>query len=364
MTWMTGTYDPELHLLYWGTGNPNPVLAGDARPGDNLYTCSIVALNPDTGKLAWYFQPSPHDTHDWDAVETPCSSTRISAAGRASCWRRPAATAISSCSTDHRRALAHRAVHRHKLDLGLNAKGQPIPDPKKEPSRDGTLVAPSSNGATNWFAPTFSPETGLFYVTASQNYSVFYLTAEGKAEGFAGRDDFLTFSGTVKAIDYQTGKIRWSHDIGGMGAGLLSTAGDLVFAGDASKHVLALDANDGHTLWHATMGANQMNGGITYELDGKQYLVFGGGDSLYAFTLPPRYRAVAPLLLRLLNLYRFTWFSVGLLLWVYAFPVRIARLCCLQPDGPSRFAARAKHQPQCWLCELAHVRWKLRCLAL
>ena len=169
--------------------------------------------------------------------------------------------------------------------LGLNAKGQPIPDPKKEPSRDGTLVAPSSNGATNWFAPTYSPETGLFYVTASQNYSVFYLTAEGKAEGFAGRDDFLTFSGTVKAIDYETGKIRWSHDIGGMGAGLLSTSGDLVFAGDASKHVLALDAKNGHTLWHATMGGNQMNGGITYELDGRQFLVFGGGDSLYAYAL-------------------------------------------------------------------------------
>ena len=128
----------------------------------------------------------------------------------------------------------------------------------------------------------------MFYVTASQNYSVFYLTAEGKAEGFAGRDDFLTFSGTVKALDYQTGDVRWTHDIGGMGTGLLSTAGGLVFAGDSSKHVLALDAQDGKTLWHATMGGNQMNGAITYELEGRQYVVVGGGDTLYAYALPAK----------------------------------------------------------------------------
>jgi alcohol dehydrogenase (cytochrome c) len=287
MTWITGTYDPELNLLYWGTGNPNPVHAGAGRKGDNLWTCSIVALNPDTGKMAWYYQVSPHDTHDWDAVQTP-----VLFDGEFQGKKRKL---IAQASRNGYFFLLDRTNGEHLLtepfinvnwSLGLNAKGQPIPDPKKEPSRDGTLVAPSSNGATNWFAPTYSPETGLFYVTASQNYSVFYLTAEGKAEGFAGRDDFLTFSGTVEALDYQTGKIRWSHDIGGMGAGLLSTAGGLVFAGDSSKHVLALDAHDGRTLWHASMSGNQMNGAITYELDGKQYVVVGGGDSLNAYALP------------------------------------------------------------------------------
>ncbi len=287
MTWITGTYDPELNLLYWGTGNPNPVHAGAGRKGDNLWTCSIVALNPDTGKMAWYYQVSPHDTHDWDAVQTP-----VLFDGEFQGKKRKL---IAQASRNGYFFLLDRTNGEHLLtepfinvnwSLGLNAKGQPIPDPKKEPSRDGTLVAPSSNGATNWFAPTYSPETGLFYVTASQNYSVFYLTAEGKAEGFAGRDDFLTFSGTVEALDYQTGKIRWSHDIGGMGAGLLSTAGGLVFAGDSSKHVLALDARDGQTLWHASMSGNQMNGAITYELDGKQYVVVGGGDSLNAYALP------------------------------------------------------------------------------
>ena len=239
-TWITGTYDPELNLLYWGTGNPNPVHAGAGRKGDNLWTCSIVALNPDNGKLVWYYQVSPHDTHDWDAVQTP-----ILFDGEFQGKQRKL---IAQASRNGYFFLLDRTNGEHLLtapfidlnwSLGLNEKGQPIPDPKKEPSRDGTLVAPSSNGATNWFAPTFSPETGLFYMTASQNYSVFYLTAEGKAEGFAGRDDFLTFSGTVKAVDYQTGKIRWSHDIGGMGSGLLSTAGGLLFVGDSSKHLIA-----------------------------------------------------------------------------------------------------------------------------
>jgi alcohol dehydrogenase (cytochrome c) len=126
----------------------------------------------------------------------------------------------------------------------------------------------------------------LFYVVASQSYSVFYLTAEGKAEGFAGRDDFLNFPGTIKAIDYKTGAIRWSHDIGSMGPGLLTTAGNLLFAGDNSSHILALDAATGKTLWHTAAGANQTNGAITYLLDGRQYVLVGAGDSLYAFALP------------------------------------------------------------------------------
>jgi outer membrane protein assembly factor BamB len=120
----------------------------------------------------------------------------------------------------------------------------------------------------------------LFYVVASQSYSIFYLTGEGKAEGFAGRDDFLNFPGTIKAIDYRTGDIRWTYDVGSMGPGLLTTAGDLLFTGDSSGHVLALDAAARTTLWHTCVGANQTNGAITYELDGKQYVVVGAVDTL------------------------------------------------------------------------------------
>ncbi len=225
MTWMTGTYDPDLRLIYWGIGNPNPVHSGAGRKGDNV-------LDRSNGE---HLLTAPFINSNWT--------------------------------------------------LGINAKGQPIPNPKKEPARDGTLVSPSSNGASNWFAPSFNPAAGLFYVVASQSYSVFYLAAEGKAEGFAGRDDSLNYPGVIKAIDYKTGEIRWTHDLGGMGSGLLTTAGNLLFAGDFSGHILAIDSTTGKTLWHTTVAANQANGAITYELDGKQYVVVGAGDSLFAFAL-------------------------------------------------------------------------------
>ena len=284
MTWMTGTYDPELHLLYWGTGNPNPVHAGAGRKGDNLWTCSIVALNVDTGKMVWGYQVSPHDTHDWDATQTPVLFDGA--------FQGKQRKMVAQASRNGYFFVLDRVTGEHLLtapfihsnwSLGINAKGQPIPNPAKEPARNGTLVSPSSSGASNWFAPSFDPALGLFYVVASQSYSIFYLTAEGKAEGFGGRDDYLNFPGEVKAIDYKTGKPRWTHDVGGMGAGILTTAGNVLFTGDSSAHFMALDAATGKTLWHTALGANQANGAIAYELDGRQYVVVGAGDSLYAF---------------------------------------------------------------------------------
>jgi alcohol dehydrogenase (cytochrome c) len=169
---------------------------------------------------------------------------------------------------------------------GIDSQGIPIENTTKEPTRDGTLVSPSSGGATNWFPPSFSPDTGLFYVNASQNYSVFYLTAEGKAEGFAGRDNGLPGDqGFTLAIDYKTGKVCWRHE-GDSNAGLLSTAGQVLFTGDSSGHLMALDPRDGHAVWHVNTGQYVGNGPMTYELDKRQYVVFGAGDSLYAFSLP------------------------------------------------------------------------------
>jgi acido-empty-quinoprotein group A len=296
MTWMTGTYDPELNLLYWTTGNPNPVHAGGARLGDNLWTCSIVALNPDTGRLAWYFQPSPHDTHDWDAVQTP-----VLFDGEVKGQKRKL---LAQASRNGYFFVLDRTNGKNVLTApfmnvtwskGIDSLGRPIPNPKKEPSRDGTLVMPSSNGATNWYPPSFDPATNLFYVNASENYSVFYYTAEGKPEGYAGRDDFLNTSSVLEAIDYRTGKIAWRHDLSqGNNAmnlgGLLSTAGGVLFAGDTSGNLLAFDSRTGKTLWHTHVGANTNNGPISYMLDGRQYVVFGAGDSLYAFALPEQPR--------------------------------------------------------------------------
>src|ERR1051325_2239111 len=189
MTWMTGTYDPELNLLYWGTGNPNPVLVGEGREGDNLYTCSIVALNPDTGKLVWYFQPSPHDVHDWDAVETPVLfDAQFQGKPRkllAQASRNSFFFVLDRTNGQH---LVTAPFIEQTWASGVDSRGRPIAKPEAAPSPDGVLVEPSSDGGTNWMAPSFDPQTGLFYVNSRRIFSVFYRTTEGKAEGWGGRD--------------------------------------------------------------------------------------------------------------------------------------------------------------------------------
>lgn len=289
MTWMTGTYDPELKLLYWGIGNPNPVLAGAGRPGDNLYTCSIVALDPETGKLVWHFQPSPHDVHDWDAVQTPILfDADFGGAPR---------KLIAQASRNGYFFVLDRATGKNLLTApfietnwatGIDATGKPIRNPAKDPTPDGSLVSPGSDGATNWLAPSFDPQTGLFYVSARRLWSIFYLTADGKAEGWGGRDHNLWAESDIRAIDYQTGKIKWTHPIGrGEGrTGILTTAGGVLFSGDNDGNLLALDAATGKTLWHVGVGAGSDNSPMTYELDGRQYVLYGVHDMMFVFALP------------------------------------------------------------------------------
>jgi acido-empty-quinoprotein group A len=289
MTWMTGTYDPALNLLYWGTGNPNPVLAGDARPGDNLYTCSIVALNPDTGKLVWYFQPSPHDVHDWDAVQTPV----LFDADFGGKPRQLVAQASRNGfffvldRTNGERLLTAPFIETNWTS-GIDARGRPVALPGKSPRPDGTLLLPGSDGATNWMSPSFDPTEGLFYVMARRVFSIFYYTATGKPEGWAGRDHNLWQDSTIRAIDYRTGKIRWNHELGPgeSVAGILATAGNLLFTGDAQGNLLVLDAATGKTLWHVNAGGNMVSSPMTYELDGRQYVVEGVQGVLYAWALP------------------------------------------------------------------------------
>jgi alcohol dehydrogenase (cytochrome c) len=288
MTWMTGTYDPELNQLYWGTGNPNPVLNGDIRKGDNLYTCSIVSLNPDTGKLLWHFQPSPHDTHDWDAVQTPVLFDDE--------YQGVHRKLLAQASRNGYFFVLDRSTGEHILTApfmptnwakGIDSRGEPIPDPEKEPKPDGVLVSPASDGATNWRAPSFNPESGLFYVSATRVWSVFYMTAEGKPEGWAGRDRGLWADSDLVAIDYKTGKSAWKKKIGeGAGsAGILSTAGNLLFTGDNADNLMALDPKTGRTLWHVNLGASMETGPTTYELDGKQYLLTPAGGILFAWVV-------------------------------------------------------------------------------
>lgn len=289
MTWMTGSYDPELNLLYWGTGNPNPVLAGEGRPGDNLYTCAIVALNPDTGKLAWYFQPSPHDVHDWDAVETPVVfDANFGGAKR---------KLLAQASRNGYFFVLDRATGKSLLTApfiesnwasGVDALGRPKARLDKYPEPDGTLVEPGSDGATNWMAPSFDPDTGMFYVIARRIFSIFYKTATGKPEGWGGRDRNLWANSVLQAIDYQTGKIRWSHELGDSEdvAGILTTAGGLLFTADNADNLLALDPVTGKTLWHVNAGGRLVSSPMTYQIDGKQYLLTAVQDLVMVWKIP------------------------------------------------------------------------------
>ena len=289
MTWMTGTYDRALNLLYGGIGNPNPVLAGEGRLGDNLYTCSIVALNPETGKLVWYFQPSPHDVHDWDAVQTPVlfdadfKGKKRKLLAQAS---RNGFYFLLDRGTGEN--LATAAFIDQTWASGIDKRGRPIAKPEATPSPDGALVTPASDGATNWMAPSFNPQTNLFYVNARRIYSVYYNTATGKPEGWGGRDRILWANSTVRALDYRTGKVVWNHETGeGENvAGILTTAGKLLFTGDNSDNLLALDPATGKTLWHLNIGGELAASPMTYQLDGRQYLMAPIGDVLYAFALP------------------------------------------------------------------------------
>lgn len=294
--WIPGSYDPETKLYIFGTGNPSPSYTNPkSRDGDNLYTCSLVALNVETGKMAWYFQLNPHDTHDWDSSETP-----ILVDGE---FKGKARKMALHADRNGYFYVVDRVTGEHLLTSKfsdtvnwvkeINAKGQTIRDPKKDSLVPGSLVSPNNYGATNWPPAAYSPDTGLFYVPQSDTYAMYYLTETDPrgAMGLGGKDEqFVASMGTyLTAIDYKTGKIAWRHkhaSLGGFGAGngVLTTAGGLVFAGDVSGNLIAYEAAKGKILWHARLG-NVSNAPQTYTLDGKQYLLVAAGDALYSFYL-------------------------------------------------------------------------------
>ena len=289
MTWMTGTYDPALNLIYWGTGNPTPVLNGKARPGDNLYTCSIVALDPDTGKLKWSFQPSPHDTHDWDAVETPVLvDANFKGQPKKMLMQTSRNGYFFVLDRTNGKSLLTTTFGPVNWSKGVDEKGQPIPNPDKDPAPDGRLIAPDEGGLTNYRSPSFDQKTGLFIVDAHPSYGIYFAKPADGAFGWAGADYGVWGKAVLDAIDYQTGKIKWTHELGpnGAGAGVLTTDSGLIFTGDAQGNVLALRTEDGKTLWHAGTGSQMQSSPITYELDGRQYVLTSSGGVLFSWTLP------------------------------------------------------------------------------
>ena len=289
--WIPGSYDPETKYYIFGTGNPTPGYTGAGRKGDNLFTCTLIALNVDTGKMAWHFQTSVHDTHDWDSAQTPILiDTTIDGKPR---------KLVSTAARNGYFYTLDRVTGKHIVTtkygtttnwaLSQRPTGEVDPNPAKEATIPGSLVSPVEGGVTNWPPPAYSEDTGLFYVQEHNGFNLLYLTDPdprgsmglgGKAVAQLGSlGDYLT------AIDPKTGKVAWRHAFpGGGGGGLLTSAGKVVFSGDGSGNFAAFDATNGKPLWHSRIG-NISNAPQTYSIDGKQHVLVAVGDMLYTFAM-------------------------------------------------------------------------------
>jgi len=312
-TWLTGSYDPALHLLYWPTGNPFPDTDGSEHKGDNLYTNCIVALDPDTGKLRWYFQFTPHDLHDWDAVQ-------------------PAVLVDAQFQGRPRRLLLHadrngfyNVLDRANGELllakafakkiswasGIDAKGRPIELPGNVPTPEGTVTCPDIRGAANWMSTAYSPSTGLYYVMATENCGTYRSTmfglntspAAGNGGGGAGRgggrgneggSPFSAPGGEpprryLRAIDAQTGSVAWEIEQKVPApnyGGVLASAGGVVFYSESSSGFAAVDAKTGRTLWHFETSQPPKASPMTYMIGNRQYIAIASGSNVLAFALP------------------------------------------------------------------------------
>jgi alcohol dehydrogenase (cytochrome c) len=281
--WIPGAYDPETHLYMFGTGNPTPAYTTGRGEGDNLYTCSLVAVNVDTGKMAWYYQTSPHDTHDWDSTQTPVLADmpfngrmrKIVMTGE----RNGYFFVLDRVTGEH--LVTGKFGLYNNWAKGLDEKGRPVRNPGKDATIPGSLV---NGDVTNYPPPSFSPQTGLFYVPERNSLRLSYLI-DPDPRGSMGLGGTMGGGGVnygsfIDAIDYRTGEVVWRHENEGS-AGLLTTASGLLFSGDG-QNLVAYEAKTGKPLWHSKIGATG-NAPETYMLDGKQYLLATGGDQLYAF---------------------------------------------------------------------------------
>jgi len=297
-TWVTGTYDPELNLVYWGTGNPGPDYYGKERPGDNLYTDAVVALDADTGQLRWHYQFTAHDTHDWDAVQVPVLAD-IQMGGE----RRKVVMVANrngffyTLDRTNGKFLVGRPFVRTTWAERIGADGRPVVLPNTEPTETGTYVCPDITGGTNFMSPSFNPTTGLFYVTAREQCATYFgwdqefVVGERFTAGGGQRDPGREGRGygAMRAIDPATGQVVWEfrYQTPSM-AGTLSTAAGLVFGGDMDGNIMAFDGRSGKNLWHYQTGSALYSAPTTYMLDGRQYLLIPSGTALTAFALPQR----------------------------------------------------------------------------
>ena len=292
-TWITGTYDPETNLIYWGIGNPGPDMDGEVRPGDNLYTCAVVAIDADSGKLKWYFQMTPHDVHDWDAISDPVlldvtvGGKKIKALGQAN---RNGFYYLLDRTTG--KFITAKPYTKINWADGISADGRPILIANREPTPKGNLVCPGLGGGHNWNATAFSPQTGLYYFSSTNGCQLFNVEKQEYVEGkqYQNGDAFGVpkdpQSGSVDAVDPATGAVKWKRDLVSTPSGLLATAGGLIFTGDSDGYFMALDARTGKIVWHFPTGAPIDAPAISYTFRGKQYIAVVSGENLIAFKLP------------------------------------------------------------------------------
>jgi alcohol dehydrogenase (cytochrome c) len=296
-TWFTGSYDPELDMVYWPVGNPSKEYNGDHRKGDNLYSASILALERKTGQLRWHYQFTPHDLWDWDATQT---SVLIDAE-----WQgRPRQLMLHASRNgffyvfdrrDGTLLLAKPFVRNLTWASGIGPDGRPIKLPNQEPSAAGTKVCPSQDGATNWFSPSFNPATGLYYVQTFEKCSIYTKRDDAKWESgksYLGGSQRTASDPKperiLKAIDISTGAIKWELRQPGPAnswGGTLSTASGLVIFGEEGGALMAADAATGTPLWSFPTNQSWKASPMTYAFDGKQYIAVAAGPNIIAFAL-------------------------------------------------------------------------------
>lgn len=294
--WMPGTFDPELNTLYWGTGNAAPDYDGSVRPGDDLYTASVLALDPDTGKVKWYFQFTPHDLYDYDGVETAVLVDRVYEG-------QPRKLLIEANRngfiyildrTNGKFLSATRFAEKLNWAKGIDARGRPILTDVK-PSTNGTLTCPGETGATNWYSPAYNESTQLFYFLALEECTVNYTKPEAFTEGKeyyatgAKRAPDGKGEKRLLAFDPATGHFAWSYPQVGNAqswGGVMTTSTGLVFFADDADSFEAVDARTGKPLWHFNTGQTMHASPMSYAVNGRQFIAIASGDDLFAFTLP------------------------------------------------------------------------------
>jgi alcohol dehydrogenase (cytochrome c) len=296
--WVTGAYDPELNLLYYGIGNPGPDYHSESRAGDNLYSNSLVALDADTGALKWHYQFTPHDVHDWDATEVPIlADLPIGGQTRKVVMFANRNGFYYTLDRTNGKVLVARPFVTTTWAKEIGADGRPVMLPGHVPDEKGTLTCPDLTGGTNFWPPSFDPTSGTFFVNAREACMVYYAwkpeyTPGERFTGGAGRRtraaDNSEPYGALRAIDPATGERKWEFRYLGLStAGLLTTASGLVFTGDGDGYVLALDSRSGRLLWRYQMGASlHGTSPITYMVDGRQQVLVPAGTTLTAWALP------------------------------------------------------------------------------